>query len=114
MRAVLEGEREGRRVAYLITPMGPLHDEAISVSRLTYSHLSSDQPSLVDINLHLPPGSRTILVGANGGPLKPLIILASFTQLPSWKIHFVANIGWEKARNGTWRRCQSQNSRRVS
>lgn len=42
-------------------------DEAVSISNLTYSHSTGDQPSLLDINLHLPQGSRTILVGANGG-----------------------------------------------
>ena len=41
--------------------------ESVSVSNLSYSHLIADSPSLLDIHLHLPRGSRTILVGANGG-----------------------------------------------
>jgi hypothetical protein len=44
--------------------------EAVSVSNLTYSHTTADPPSLLDINIHLPRGSRTILVGANGGRLE--------------------------------------------
>ena len=40
---------------------------AIAVHDLTYSHGTNGIPSLSDISLHLPPGSRTILVGANGG-----------------------------------------------
>lgn len=40
---------------------------AISVSQLTYLHNRDSPPSLEDVSIHLPPGSRTILVGANGG-----------------------------------------------
>ena len=40
---------------------------AISAKNLTFSYNSSS-PCLVDLNLNLAPGSRTILVGANGGP----------------------------------------------
>lgn len=39
----------------------------ISVDKLTYAHAQETEPSLSDVNLHLPKGSRTILVGANGG-----------------------------------------------
>jgi len=39
----------------------------IAIHGLTYSHDTSDQPSLSDISLQLPSGSRTIIVGANGG-----------------------------------------------
>lgn len=42
-------------------------DAAISVNGLTYTHNSLSPPSLVDISLTLPKGSRTILIGANGG-----------------------------------------------
>lgn len=45
----------------------------IEVVKLTFSHNPSDtrvEPSLVDINISLPKGSRTILVGANGGELR--------------------------------------------
>ncbi|KAF8231910.1 hypothetical protein L208DRAFT_39103 [Tricholoma matsutake] len=78
-------------------------DMAVSVSNLTYSHSTAAQPSLLDINLHLPQGSRTILVGANGGRPKPFILQALLTQLPSWEVYFVANLGREKAGNDTRR-----------
>jgi CCR4-NOT complex subunit CAF16 len=80
-------------------------DEAtdISVLNLTYSHTNSASPSLLDISLHLPRGSRTILIGANGGRLKPLLLHASLTQLLSWEIHIVADLGGEKTRNSTRR-----------
>ena len=39
---------------------------AIHVDRLTFAH-HNQEPALEDVALHLPPGSRTILVGANGG-----------------------------------------------
>lgn len=44
-----------------------LMSPAISATGLTYCHHPASPPSLVDVNLTLPPGSRTILVGANGG-----------------------------------------------
>lgn len=43
---------------------------AIEISNLTYRHntdLPSDGPALSDVSLKLPRGSRTILIGANGG-----------------------------------------------
>jgi CCR4-NOT complex subunit CAF16 len=40
---------------------------AVSVSNLTYHHNPLSPPSLVDVNFSLPTGSRTILIGANGG-----------------------------------------------
>lgn len=42
----------------------------ISVNKLTFSHAPANpqvEPSLIDISLALQKGSRTILVGANGG-----------------------------------------------
>ncbi|KAG6850045.1 hypothetical protein H0H93_002054 [Arthromyces matolae] len=38
----------------------------ISVSNLTYCHQTDNEPSLLDVALNLPRGSRTIIVGANG------------------------------------------------
>jgi hypothetical protein len=85
--------------------MPPVDAEAVSVSNLTYSHsTSTDQPSLLHVDLHLPPGSRTILVGANGGWLILLILPASLTQVRvSWQVHFVTDLGREKACNDTRR-----------
>ena len=39
----------------------------ISAKNLTFSYNAFSPPCLVDLNLNLAPGSRTILVGANGG-----------------------------------------------
>ena len=39
----------------------------ILVQNLTYSHDPSAPASLSDINISLPKGSRTLLIGANGG-----------------------------------------------
>lgn len=40
---------------------------AIAVHGLSYYHGANNVPSLSDISLQLPLGSRTIIVGANGG-----------------------------------------------
>ena len=39
----------------------------IAVQDLTFQHNSAPEPALKDINLFLPKGSRTVLIGANGG-----------------------------------------------
>lgn len=39
----------------------------ITVQNLTYHHDPSGPASLNDINIDLPKGSRTLLIGANGG-----------------------------------------------
>ncbi len=47
---------------------GPQHE--IDVQNLTYSHTRTGphvEPALVDISFTLPKGTRTIIVGANGG-----------------------------------------------
>jgi ABC-type bacteriocin/lantibiotic exporter with double-glycine peptidase domain len=48
------------------------HRSDISVRQLTYSHTPDTPPSLRNISIHLPPGSRTILCGANGGQCDPI------------------------------------------
>lgn len=54
---------------------------AIAVDGLTYNHGTNDLPSLSDISLHLPPGSRTIIVGANGGMYFTAFLLVKGTHL---------------------------------
>jgi CCR4-NOT complex subunit CAF16 len=39
----------------------------VFVQNLTYSHDRFAPPALSDINISLPKGSRTLLIGANGG-----------------------------------------------
>jgi len=48
-------------------------EPAIQTAALTFQHKPSSPPSLVDINLSLPYGSRTVLIGANGGTHSPEI-----------------------------------------
>ena len=54
----------------------------ISVANLTYSHnrsaITDVEPALLDISFTLPKGSRTLLVGANGG--QSLILSQSYYQ----------------------------------
>ena len=45
----------------------------VSIGNLTYTHREGASPSLSDVNIHLPKGSRTILVGANGGKQSLLV-----------------------------------------
>ncbi|KAF8897509.1 P-loop containing nucleoside triphosphate hydrolase protein [Infundibulicybe gibba] len=56
---------------------------AISSSNLTYSHNSFSPPSLVNVNLQLPPGSRTIIVGANGAGKSTLLQILAGKRLVS-------------------------------
>ncbi|KAH9854942.1 P-loop containing nucleoside triphosphate hydrolase protein [Lenzites betulinus] len=55
----------------------------ISVDKLTYAHAQETEPSLSDVNLHLPKGSRTILVGANGAGKSTLLQLLAGKRLIS-------------------------------
>lgn len=55
----------------------------ISVDKLTYRHNPTAEASLLDISIHLPKGSRTILIGANGGQSAAecghILVFRSFT-----------------------------------
>ncbi|KAJ8583777.1 P-loop containing nucleoside triphosphate hydrolase protein [Rhizopogon salebrosus TDB-379] len=53
----------------------------IAVEGLTYYHVSNSPPSLNNINLHLQPGSRTILVGANGAGKSTLLQILAGKRL---------------------------------
>jgi CCR4-NOT complex subunit CAF16 len=59
---------------------------AITVRSLTYFHKSTygnnpTTPALTDVNLSLPKGSRTILVGANGAGKSTLLQLLAGKKL---------------------------------
>lgn len=58
-----------------------MHEYAISVDGLTYSHNPGSPPSLLNISLHLPPGSRTLLVGANGAGKSTLLQILAGKRL---------------------------------
>ncbi|KII94761.1 hypothetical protein PLICRDRAFT_148930 [Plicaturopsis crispa FD-325 SS-3] len=56
---------------------------AIAVSKLTYSHTPGSPVALTDIDLHLPRGSRTIIVGANGAGKSTLLQVLAGKRLVS-------------------------------
>ncbi|TFK55679.1 P-loop containing nucleoside triphosphate hydrolase protein [Heliocybe sulcata] len=56
---------------------------AVCVKSLTYSHQPEAAPALTDINLDLPPGSRTILIGANGAGKSTLLQILAGKKLVS-------------------------------
>ncbi|KAG6854800.1 hypothetical protein C0991_001227 [Blastosporella zonata] len=60
-------------------------DPTISVSNLTYRHQSdtSAEPSLNDVSLSLPRGSRTIIVGANGAGKSTILQILAGKRLVS-------------------------------
>ncbi|KAF4574639.1 P-loop containing nucleoside triphosphate hydrolase [Pleurotus pulmonarius] len=57
--------------------------EAVSVTNLTYSYHPGSPPSLLDINLNLPKGSRTLIVGANGAGKSTLLQILAGKRLVS-------------------------------
>ncbi|KAF9534353.1 P-loop containing nucleoside triphosphate hydrolase protein [Crepidotus variabilis] len=56
-------------------------DLAVSVANLTYQHNSFSPPSLLNVNLALPLGSRTLLIGANGAGKSTLLQLLAGRRL---------------------------------
>ncbi|KAJ9651935.1 CCR4-NOT regulatory complex component [Neophaeococcomyces mojaviensis] len=59
----------------------PSTPPAIHVANLTYTFSNTSQPGLTDVSLSLPPGSRTLLVGANGAGKTTLLRLLSGKRL---------------------------------
>ncbi|KAH7887765.1 P-loop containing nucleoside triphosphate hydrolase protein [Phlebopus sp. FC_14] len=53
----------------------------IAVEGLTYHHALNTLPSLSNISLRLPPGSRTIIVGANGAGKSTLLQILAGKRL---------------------------------
>ena len=88
-------------------------DLAISVSNLTYHHNTLSAPSLFNVNLALPPGSRTLLIGANGGPPFPSPSDPELTFC-SGEIHFAPASRRSQAHKRAWCRCESQRARCLS
>ncbi|KAF8591509.1 P-loop containing nucleoside triphosphate hydrolase protein [Ramaria rubella] len=60
----------------------PSYEHAIAVQSLTYSHVPSTT-SLNDVNLYLPPASRTLLIGANGAGKSTLLQILAGKRLTS-------------------------------
>lgn len=56
-------------------------DDAIFVNSLTYYHSLGVEPALKDVDLRLRKGSRTLLIGANGGLSNALCSQAAASNL---------------------------------
>ncbi|EIN10756.1 P-loop containing nucleoside triphosphate hydrolase protein [Punctularia strigosozonata HHB-11173 SS5] len=54
--------------------------DAVHVDHLTFAHTNTP-PALENVNIHLPPGSRTILVGANGAGKSTLLQILAGKRL---------------------------------
>lgn len=84
----------------------------ILVHNLTFSFTPTDpgvSPSLVDVSLQLPKGSRTILIGANGGTSVSQESSFTFEQIScSWKINAFADSSGQEASVQRWHRCKDQ------
>ena len=65
----------------MATPNGTTSSPAIDVTNLTYTFPNTPQPGLSNIDLHLPAGSRTLLIGANGAGKTTLLRLLSGKRL---------------------------------
>jgi ATP-binding cassette subfamily B protein len=77
---------------YLETPVeatggaevrGPRPEDGIRFEHLGFSYPDSTEPTLQDVNLHLPPGSSLALVGENGSGKTTLIKLLTRLYLPT-------------------------------
>jgi ABC-type bacteriocin/lantibiotic exporter with double-glycine peptidase domain len=51
----------------------PAQGSAVSVERLTFSYPLASEPTVRGLSLDLPPGSRCLLIGANGAGVWQLI-----------------------------------------
>jgi ATP-binding cassette subfamily B protein len=76
---------------YLETPVappsgqgrrGPLPNDGVRFEGVHFTYPGATEPALVDINLHLPPGSSVALVGENGSGKTTLIKLLTRLYQP--------------------------------
>ncbi|MGH8186363.1 MAG: ABC transporter ATP-binding protein, partial [Steroidobacteraceae bacterium] len=77
---------------YLETPVperkgatvhGPQPDDGIRFERVSFTYPGAEQPSLVDVDLHIKPGESLALVGENGSGKTTLIKLLTRLYQPS-------------------------------
>ena len=77
---------------YLETPVaqgkgsvvrGPRPDDGIRFEGVTFQYPDAEQPTLVDVNLHIKPGESLALVGENGSGKTTLIKLLTRLYRPS-------------------------------
>ena len=65
------------------TARGPHPEDGIRFENVAFSYPDSEQPTLVDINLHIRPGQSLALVGENGSGKTTLIKLLTRLYLPT-------------------------------
>jgi len=82
---------------------------AVSVVGLTYSHSPLTPPSLLDVVLALPSGSRTLLIGANGGLSSAP--LGNLSDPSSGQVHPPPNPRRQTSRHHPWGRHTCQGPR---
>lgn len=114
--AGMEGRAAARRVDEILAtpipvssasthsprPAGPL---TITISHLTYMYPGSAQPALEDINLTLPAGTCTALIGRSGAGKSTLVnLLLRFLDPRQGAIH-VNGIALTDLPVETWREC---------
>jgi ATP-binding cassette subfamily B protein len=77
---------------YLATPVddrmgaairGPRPDDGIRFENVSFSYPDAEQPTLVDVNLHIKPGESLALVGENGSGKTTLIKLLTRLYVPT-------------------------------
>jgi CCR4-NOT complex subunit CAF16 len=83
----------------------------VSVKDLTFIPQGAPEPALDNVSLSLPKGSRTLLIGANGGQSFSLSQQISLQLQNSREIHPLADPGRKEAYQGRGRK--DQGSRRI-
>jgi ATP-binding cassette, subfamily B, bacterial len=77
---------------YLDTPVetregatirGPVPEDGIRFENVSFTYPDAEQPTLIDINLHIRPGESLALVGENGSGKTTLIKLLTRLYLPT-------------------------------
>ncbi len=62
--------------------VGPVPGDGIRFERVSFTYPDASEPALVDIDLHLPPGTSLALVGENGSGKTTLIKLLTRLYSP--------------------------------
>jgi ATP-binding cassette subfamily B protein len=63
-------------------PRGPVPGDGVRFEHVSFTYPGASEPALVDVDLHLPPGSSLALVGENGSGKTTLIKLLTRLYSP--------------------------------
>jgi ATP-binding cassette subfamily B protein len=66
-----------------VAPRGPEPSDGVRFEGVHFTYPGNTEPALIDINLHLPPGSSVALVGENGSGKTTLIKLLTRLYAPT-------------------------------